>query len=199
MDSVRSFFILHPDIKVYECSNYPDPYKNCVMRGDIFRTGFYGWDKQVDLPVDNNISFAENFYRQVGLDYSIRWDYSPIPEIASRFYNAKLSNAQVKYSFVHDDPNRGFCIKPHRLCSLPTIRPNNPEGSILAYIPLICNAWEIHVIDSSVMHLVESLDLNPDIKLFYHKYARPVRRTLYENGRWNDYNVPTRKNWNVFN
>jgi hypothetical protein len=184
MDSVKSFFLLQPNVKVYECSNYPEPYKHCTMHGDIIRTGFYGWDiPDAKLPVDNNISFAENFYRQANVDYSVRWDYSPIPEVVNKFYNASLSNPDVNTKI----------LKKYRI-----IRPNSVGGSILSYVPFISNAWEIHCIDSSFMHLVESLILNPVIKLFYHRYARPVRKNLYENGRWNDKDVPSRKSWTIY-
>lgn len=196
-DSVRSFFLFHPRVKVFECDSYPEPYRNCAIHGDVFRTGFYGYDRPVTLPIDNNISFAENFYKQVGLDYSIRWDYSPIPELARRLYNAKLSNPNTKYSFVHEDLGRGFRINPIHLKMYNVIKPDQPQGSILGYLPFINNAWQIHAIDGPVRHLIESIDINPAIQLYYHRYARPVRNNLYGNGRWNDIDEPTRKKWIV--
>lgn len=125
-------------------------------------------------------------YHKFGLDYSVRWQCSPIPNRYTREY--QLSTDLDHYAFVHDDASRSFAID-ERYVGCPIIRPDtNQFTSVLRYSRLIENADEIHVIDSSFFHLVEQLQ--PKGKLFFHRYVRRVYPAV-----WGDYE--TRHNWTV--
>lgn len=206
-NSVRSFFFLEPRVEVYVANGYPYPYKGLQLKGDLIKTGFYGTESDYrnngdyscmshSLSVDNSISFAENFYKQVDAPYSVRWDYCPIQKVVDRFYKPRIVGQVGQYCFVHDDDR--FSIDERRISPLrlPMMRPLANDSSILSHVPLMMNAMRIDVIDSSFLNLIESINTGY-IPLYYHRYARPVRKDLYENGRWNDVDCPTRKNWNV--
>jgi hypothetical protein len=138
----------------------------------------------------SNISFSESAYERLGVPYSARWKYDPIPEAASIYLDGGWEKRD-EYTFVHQDPKRGYAIKGKYLddnCVYPT---GDESVSILSYAPAIRHAKRIKVIDSCFLHLCESLPTRTDAVLEYHKYAKPLE------DRVNDIDVPTRKNWKV--
>lgn len=178
-NSVYSFFLLTPKVQVVPLDVDSTTPENIQVPGNAIATGFYG------SPMDRSISFAENFYRQAGVDYSVRWDKCPIQEVMNRFYDADWSYSE-RYRFVHHDPERGFIIPPTQI---PTIVSTPNRSSILSYCSVMREATYVEVIDGPFLHLAESIETFGE--LFYHKHARPL------SARWNDIDCPTRKKWNV--
>jgi hypothetical protein len=191
-NSVRSFFFLQPRIMVYSFnadSTTPAnfPIHHSERKPDFVRLGFYAARSLADdsIPMDRNISFAENFYKQAGVDYSVRWDKCPLQEVVDKFYDVEVAGIP-KYHFLHDDTKRRFKIKYSWQYE---ISPENNGASILAYAGLLSSASYVEVIDGPFLHLAESIRTNGELN--YHKYARPL------SARWNDIDCPTRKKWNV--
>lgn len=109
------------------------------------------------------------FYRQAGIRFSARWD---------RFFiNPDLMPAGVRqkkdFVLVHEDPARGFYLRPEKLpAGAEVVRVLPGRETIWDWLPEIYQAREIHVIDSCVLNLIESLR-GVTAKLYFHRYARP--------------------------
>ncbi len=183
LNSVRSFFLLQPkvDVVVGTMEDSTTPKGWFVRPGDQLLLGFYS-----QQGMDNSISFSENFYRQAGVDYSVRWDECPIQEVVDKFYNA--CNMTGYGYFIHEDKKKGFKIRHHGQATN-DIHAVSIPASLLAYSSSFIYCPEIHVIDGPFLHLAESIETRGE--LFYHKYARPL------SARWNDLDCPTRKKWTV--
>lgn len=166
--SVRSFFAAYPDLCIVpvalERGDYGVPREGLFLRtvdGPVLRSGFYA-----GCGTRSDISFPELFYRQLNLDYKLRWAACPLERAAL----AVPQLATELEIFVHDDPSRSFHILKgikDKLC----YRPSENGGSILQFADILRKVKEIHCIDSSFYHFVESLD-NIRAKLFYHRYSR---------------------------
>lgn len=192
----KSIFVHHPRIRVFTVEErfgetWGSPKETtydhaqlrcgCGINGEkLLRCGVYKdggcWE-----------DFTKQFYAHAGIPYEARWDRCPVAE-AARSFNAAQANrinfvwpAGKRRIFVHDDPRRSYriwkrvqtseqrCIfKPH---------PDHVTISILAYVPLIESADEIHVIDSAFFHLIDSVA--PLGAVYLHRYARWPRSRLF--------------------
>lgn len=125
---------------------------------NTIRLGHYGKDFRQER-------FDESFYHQASIPFLHRW---------SSFHAPRGDRQLVKYGdyiVVHDDVRRGFSIAPYRLPDLPIVRLEG-RSNMLDYLTLLENAVEIHCINSSLLCLVDSLEL--DVPLFFHYYPRPT-------------------------
>lgn len=131
-------------------------------------------------------SFAEDFYRQFGLDYAKRWEGTVRrdPEREEALYR-RLVGHPGPYLFLHDDPGRGYVIDRRRVTpDLPIIRPlPGLTPNIFDYALVMERAAEIHCMDSSFRHVADTLGLSGP-RLFLHLYAKGV-------------DVPSRLPWTV--
>ncbi len=111
--------------------------------------------------------FDRAFYAFAGVPFDAKWDLFHIPES-----NTELPPPDYRYALLHEDRARGFAIDRSRIKDIliHSVTPGKTPR-ISDWRHWIANAAEVHVIDSSVMHLAELLPTNG--KLFYHKYARP--------------------------
>lgn len=111
------------------------------------------------------------FYKKWKVPYSLRFRYCPLRN--NSFRVDQLPVPDEPYIFMHEDLVRGFPIDKRRIPKgVKIIQTKHDETvSVLAYRDLIENAKEIHCIDSSFFHLVNSF--RPIGKLVYHYYARP--------------------------
>jgi hypothetical protein len=155
-------------------SSIPEEYKYVV-----------GHDALRSLIAKN--TFDECFYKQIGLNFSKRWDSFYLkrdPVIEENLYH-DLAPKQP-YAFVHDDHRRGYAINEKYIDpNLVIFRPSLVDN-IFTYCKLIENATEIHCMDSSFKHLIDSLDLNLK-PLFYHLYVRGITNQNYAQSKllWN--------------
>jgi hypothetical protein len=131
-----------------------------------FKIGYRGkdWD-------EHSGQFDEAFYKQAGINFNKRWAWFHIPRDPGR-ENAVLDYYKVmpgSYAFVHDDWGRGLKINT----DLTIDRVSPARGlteNIFDYCALMEYAAEVHCIDSSFLHIAESIPMNG--KLFYHKSVR---------------------------
>jgi hypothetical protein len=109
------------------------------------------------------------FYDNIGLEYSIKYEYFYIDydeDTADKtFY--KLTEGKP-YIFIHDDPSRGRVINIKNENNLKIVR-NDKKYSIYDYIKIITNANECHMMGSSLLCLIDFFNLNYQ-KCKYHFY-----------------------------
>ena len=105
-----------------------------------------------------------SFYKELGIDFIERYRSFKLPKMPPE---TLLPVPSHKYIFVHDESSEGkYDLKI--LSNLPQICVNKTDtDNILAYIGLIQNAEEIHCVNSSLFHLVDSMS-NITKKLYYH-------------------------------
>lgn len=162
--SVRCLFAAHPNIHVFVIT--PEEEKEMALTTDAIRIGCYS--EMQRLAGEDSIEWV---YRTAGKDLSTRFD-GKIVEKACRD-TIQLERPHHRHSLIHDDAKRGFFID-RKYTSYPDIvieDSAHQQCPITSWMNLILTQPEIHCIDSSVLHLVEQLE--PEGKLFYHKYARP--------------------------
>lgn len=124
-------------------------------------------------------SFDVAFYELAGISFDKRW--------ASFKTNIlhPIQPPKSLYILKHEDIKRGFVIQPRHLNPTYPLMEFQGSASVSDYVPLIENALEIHCIDSSMLHLVDSIETKAT--LFYHKYARnngPFHQTVKKH-KWN--------------
>jgi hypothetical protein len=192
----KSIFANYPRISVYTVPRLPfedwgsprDPtYEEALVVAGLsgipqIRLGVYAgrgidWD------------FSKSFYQHAQIDYRVRWTHCPIRKAAELVPQDKWRDLPGKKIFLHEDAARGYPIirldrwgkniySPPRECV---------NESILRYAEVINTADEVHVFDSAMLHLVDSLD--PVGELFLHGYVR-------WNGRSMHFRFSHRYHWN---
>lgn len=135
--------------------------------------------------------FDYQFYKQAGLNFEKRWDSFFIPESEKEKELQELTpliygDYPTGYAVCHEDER--YKIDFNKINTIPTIPIKKlKEFSLPNWRKVIQNAAEVHVIDSSVMFMVDSFPENGQ-KLFIHRYAR-------ENPFWQ---LPTlKRNWKI--
>lgn len=120
--------------------------------------------------------FDQEFYRQAGLEFEKRWTEFKMPEMTIKEWDSE-------YSWCHHDESRGFKIDKDKVGKNPYfLMPNTNLKSIVLGM---FNANEIHVINSCMLILADSVATPKAKRLVLHHYSR---KTIY----------PTlRKNWQV--
>lgn len=130
-------------------------------------------------------TFDECFYKQIGLNFQRRWEDFYIErncELENELFD--LQAPKEPYAFVHDDYLRGFCIDETYIDKkLKVFRPSLVDN-IFSYCKIIEQASEIHCMDSSFKHIVDSLPIKHD-KLFYHLYVRGTNNYAFTQSRLN--------------
>jgi len=121
------------------------------------------------------LGFDEIFYKQYAYDFSNRWTNFYVDRDFGReeaLYN-KL-NINQKYIFVHHSPERGNIMNFDKIPSYGKLRmivaAPGMTDNVFDYLKVIENAEEIHCIDSSFIHVVNSFDFRGN--LFYHRYSK---------------------------
>ena len=100
------------------------------------------------------------FYKQMDIPYKIRhegtfWKRNKLKE--NKLYNKLIKSK--KYAFIHDDPSRGFVIDDKVVSKGLSILRNSNKVNILHYGKILENASEIHLMESSIRCMIESLKI----------------------------------------
>jgi len=139
-----------------------------------------------------------NYYEFMEIDWSHRFMSSyyhrDIPE-ETRVFN-KLNATNEDYAFVQDDPRRGFKFDMRKIQELTgdlKIIYNDTSENIFNYGILLQNAKQIHLMESSMRCLVETLPTE-ETSFYLHHYIRNTERLVYD-GKICP--VETRKPWQV--
>ncbi len=144
--SIQDLLVTHPEV-------IPFTYENEAMLPDD------GTFKLFDYDGPSLISRMDgsptDWYKDLGVPFTERWDNCPIPEATGRIYPSNIAPV-----FVHDDRLRGFNI------AIEGYRPP-VTASIVDHVPAIKGAKEIHCMDSAFFNLIDSMD-PLDADLFYY-------------------------------
>ena len=115
-------------------------------------------------------NFDESFYRQVNIDFEKRWESFFIErdlKSEDKVYN-ELNPNNDPYALIHNTGSDGVDRIDYSKIDSSLKQIIIPKKySFFDFIKLIENATEIHCIDSSFIHLVNSL--NTDNKKYFHK------------------------------
>ena len=178
---------------------YDNDVKNIYNQYNIDFIVFDGYHNEYNLP---NYKYPRKypvyFYDDLRISHDIRYTYFKI----NRDYNTenilytKLINIIGKnYIIVLDDEKRNLIINKkyydkknisifklnnnsnNKIKELNNIRTSN----IFNYIKILENAKEIHSIDSSILLLIDQLNIN--VKTYVHRYTRtqPLGYVVYRN------------------
>lgn len=119
----------------------------------------------------SGMPFDKAFYQQMNIDFEKRWsDFYLIRDLQiEKALSKKLNPNNEPYCLIHGVTSDGVDRINYDLINnnLKTIKVIH-SATIFDYIDLIENASEIHCVDSSFIHLVESVTVNTE-KLYYHK------------------------------
>ena len=139
------------------------------------------------------------FYKQLNIPYSNRftktfWKRDLANE--RRVYK-KLNPENKKYIFVHDDPSRDLEIKNYMKIKKKFKVIYNDKSEIIFNLGLILEkAQEIHLIESSIRHLVETLKVKKN-KIYLYNIRKNLSRGPYldSKGRY----IGTNRKLNIIN
>lgn len=115
--------------------------------------------------------FAAEFYKQLDIPIERRWTGFKMPrdrDRANLLYKELIKD--TKYALIHRTASVGtfeISVKTE----LPIYTVTKLSESLLDWSTIIENAAEIHCIDSSFIHLVDSLDVTK-VKLYYYDVGR---------------------------
>ena len=118
----------------------------------------------------NKCTWDEAFYLQLGVEFKERWEsfYFEPNETKEDDLFKKLNPNDEPYCLIHNKDSSGVDRIDYSKINNDLIKVVvEKSDTIFDYKKLIENATEIHCVDSSFKHLVESLNTNAT--LFYHK------------------------------
>ena len=122
-----------------------------------------------------------NFYKQFGVPYSYRFKktFWKRDNDSEKKLLKKLAGKEKNFIFVHDDIKRNLKIDTSKLDKNFTIIRNDEKNFIFDYGLILEKGKEIHLIESSVRQLCETLNIKTK-KLFLYKDDRDdYSMTLY--------------------
>jgi hypothetical protein len=143
-----------------------DVYRN--YNHNVLRIGF---EHLNNLIQKHSIGWDEAFYKQLEITFNDRWDLFFVERDLRGEENLykKLNPNNEKYSIIHstgsDGINRIDYSKINKNLLQIEIKKEH-TNNIFHYLSLLENADEIHCIDSSFLHLSDSVTTNGD--LFFH-------------------------------
>ena len=135
----------------------------------LMRVGFENCD------YDN---FEESFYITSGLNPNDEYDRFVLPKRLDgsvEFYNKIVNKLGQDYNFIHNASTYGnfdLKIDSNYPCHVAV---KEDTDDVLDYVDTICNAKEVHVINSGLNNLVFQLFYKDKIKgkVFYHNARKP--------------------------
>ena len=138
----------------------------------------------------NDVTYPEwdkSFYTSIGLDFNIRYDYFCLPAVLPK----KPNKIPKNFAFIQDVSSQGK-YKLEINTSLKKIFLGEYKSkNFFDNLHFIYEAKEIHCIDSSLVHLVEGLNLVHSPKLLFHDVER------YNQASVPDARFNMRHNWEI--
>ena len=120
------------------------------------------------LPANNKSPFDVQFYRHLNIPFSQRWAGFDRSRVCRA--NKLPIDIPERFALVATSGSFGEASIDISAC-IPIIRVRELTDSIFDWAPLITLAEQLHAIDSSFIHLADSLDLTGK-KLFYYDIGR---------------------------
>ena len=123
----------------------------------FYKIGFDYIKKNFDQ-INKNLTVDQLFYKQMNISYKNRYNktyWKRDFDKENKLYNKLVKNRP--YVFIHDDKNRGFSIPDDLIKPQFNIIRNNPKYSIFDYGLILENAAQIHLMESSIRCMLETL------------------------------------------
>lgn len=173
------------NVKIIVIENDNDVYLR-YGKEQILRIGF---ENMRQIMNTFSVGWDEAFYRQVNIPFSLRWEnfYFLHDENREEELFKKLIGENSKFCLIHssgsDGVNRIDYSKINKNLYIIEIK-KEYTNNIFDYCKLIKEADEIHCIDSSFLHLVDSIETTG--KLYYHnlKNTRNFSETHKQIKNW---------------
>lgn len=130
-------------------------------------------------------AFDKQFYRLARVPFEKRWLSFRVNRCEKREKSLIYQlNLPEKFALLHEDESRGYVIDKNKI-NLPIVKLHPINGfTMIDWLGVADLAAEIHVIDSSFMFLLDSVETK--VPLYIHRYARSNP----------DWHLPTlTKNW----
>jgi len=160
----------------------------------IIKVGFDYFVKQSKSKKKMTIDMI--FYKQLKIPFKYRFKYSYWKRDKKRENNLYKKLVKNKnYAFVHDDPSRNFLIKNDFINpSLQIIR-NSSKVNIFDYGKILEKAKEIHVMESSIRCMLETLNTGKSKHFLYDFVGGPWKSMPFKvkSKQWRG----TIKNWKL--
>ena len=166
---------------------------------EFIKIGFDSYWPTSNLNPDKNMPWTADmiFYKQINIPYKFRytkcyWRRDKISE--EKTFNAFVKDKSKPYAFIHDEPERGFIIKKEHIASNLQIIRNNTKESIFNFGLILERATEIHVMESSIRCMLETLDTSKAKHYLYRFANGPWKSVPYYIKEKNIF-VGTSKKW----
>jgi hypothetical protein len=161
-NTVQFLYSENNKVKIFKIDNSEFEeiyYFSKIVNIPIFRVGFQNC---------NINEWNTSFYSQLNLDFSIRYSRFQLPKNITNQDNLYNLLSKDNYCLIHRESSEGkYQLNiDNKNKNVEVSIESDPYGNLLNYVKLIKNAKEIHCINSSFFHLVDSIDTNA--KLFYH-------------------------------
>lgn len=186
--NIESVMFMYRDLHNLKVISGDDNFVLNYLRGvpssDIFCVGQY-----VSNWYLNTMSFDQNFYYQANFNFMDRWNKFYISRDLIREKYLYDSFNKDDYVFIHEDRSRGYVINNDSQQSIRMIK--GLTTNIFDYLLTIDKARQVHVIDSCLMFIIDSIpEIQKDENLFIHRYSR-----------YNDrFNTPVlKRKWTIIN
>jgi hypothetical protein len=162
-----------------------------LSRIQVIKLGYFGNNFKLDPEKFTD----QSMYEQAQIDWSSRWrDFHFVRNLSkANSLFSSLGLAHGEYILVHEDKEREMKIKDEYLGNqYRIIRIEKKMGyHIFDYVNVIEAAAEIHCIESSFAHFIDSISEGPEL-LFLHTYARPDVKMMKSN------QISYKRNWRKF-
>lgn len=122
----------------------------------------------------NHSEFDVGFYHQIGVDFSVRWSHWYCErDYKQEFKVLEELNLPEDFVLVNDSCSGGrYDLNVQSEMPIVYFSKLQSETSIFDWTAVIEKAKEIHTVDSSFLHLVNSIEHTTD-RLFYHNVRPP--------------------------
>ena len=148
----------------------------------IIELGFDNFFKTISTKLRNkNFTTDMVFYKQLNIPYSDRFKktyWKRDFKNEKRVYK-KLNPTNEDYIFVHEDPDRNIKIGKYIVSKRKMKIIKNDKSEIIFNLGLVLErAQEIHLIESSIRHLVETLKIKHN-KIYLYNIRKNLSRGPY--------------------
>ena len=145
------------------------------------------------ISVYNDVPWDADFYRQLGIDYNVKFNYARLPiieneeEIISNVLKKHGISEDQDFAFVHDDPQRGFSFNYNTY--LPEVC-NQPDLNVFEMSCILKKATELHMMGSSLICIAEVLKLPlSHQRAFFYDIRSGADGTI---------NISNKENWKYY-
>lgn len=138
---------------------------------------------QIGFKDFNNPTFDVSFYSQLNLDFSLRYSKFKLPNYiqnSQNLYNTlvtKMPYCLISQSCSDKDFDLQIDTDLHKIYIHKGLTDN-----LLDYVKIIQNASEIHCIDSSLYHLIDSMEVSG--KLYFHDVRGTENNKIRVSDKW---------------